>query len=83
MQVLSTNKDLPDFVKIDSKEATIKIELAKIKNEMDFYVKANTIDLYNDKSSLISTEKNKNKRRKAKRGFRLLILLLFKKFRIL
>lgn len=48
MQVLSTNKDLPDFVKIDSKEATIKIELAKIKNEMDFYVKANTIDLYND-----------------------------------
>ena len=49
MQVLSTNKDLPDFVKIDSKEATIKIELAKIKNEMDFYVKANTIDLYNDK----------------------------------
>lgn len=48
LQILSKNKDIPNFVKIDSKEATIRIELAKIKNEMDFYVKANTIDLYND-----------------------------------
>ena len=48
MQVSSTYMYLPDFVNIDSKYATIKIELAKIKNEMDFYVKANTIDLYND-----------------------------------
>lgn len=45
---LQKNYKLPKFIGIDSAEATVKINLVDIKNDLDIYVKANTIDLYND-----------------------------------
>lgn len=39
---------LPGFISVNVEEATILIQLASLKNDLDIYVKANTIDLYND-----------------------------------
>lgn len=48
LKQLKRNYRLPQFVTIDEKNATVTIQLAAMKNELDIYVKANTIDLYND-----------------------------------
>ena len=49
LRLLSKNKNIPDFIQISPKESTITIVLPKIDNDFGIYVKANTIDLYNDK----------------------------------
>ncbi len=49
LRLLSKNKNIPDFIHISSKESTITIVLPEIDNDFGIYVKANTIDLYNDK----------------------------------
>ena len=49
MQLLSKNKNIPKFVQISPKQSTITIVLPEIDNDFGIYVKANTIDLYNDK----------------------------------
>lgn len=49
LQLLSKNKNIPDFIQISPKESTITIVLPEIDNDFGIYVKANTIDLYNDK----------------------------------
>lgn len=49
LQLLSKNKNIPKFVQISPKQSTITIVLPEIDNDFGIYVKANTIDLYNDK----------------------------------
>ncbi|MCP1638885.1 YpmS family protein [Streptococcus gallinaceus] len=45
---LQKNYKLPAFIGIDPATATVKVNPADIKNSLGIYVKANTIDLYND-----------------------------------
>ncbi|HHT7813675.1 TPA: YpmS family protein [Streptococcus suis] len=45
---LQKNYKLPAFVKIDSEQAQVQIQLTELKNKFGLYGKANTIDLYND-----------------------------------
>ena len=49
LRLLSKNKNIPNFIQISPKESTITIVLPKIDNDFGIYVKAITIDLYNDK----------------------------------
>ena len=49
LQLLSKNKTIPEFIQISPKQSTITIVLPEIDNDFGIYVKANTIDLYNDK----------------------------------
>ncbi|HEL1618459.1 TPA: YpmS family protein [Streptococcus suis] len=42
------NYKLPSFVKIDSKEAQVQLQITDLENSLDLYGKANTIDLYNN-----------------------------------
>ena len=49
LQLLSKNKNIPEFIQISPKQSTITIVLPEIDNDFGIYVKANTIDLYNDK----------------------------------
>lgn len=49
LRLLSKNKNIPNFIQISPKESTITIVLPEIDNDFGIYVKANTIDLYNDK----------------------------------
>ncbi|KXT79254.1 YpmS family protein [Streptococcus sp. DD13] len=48
LQALAKGGNLPDFVSIDAEKATLTIRLPEIENQLGIYVKANTIDLYND-----------------------------------
>ncbi|MGT2911743.1 YpmS family protein [Streptococcus cameli] len=48
LNYLKKNYKLPEFISINVKASTILIDLSAIKNELDIYIKANTIDLYND-----------------------------------
>lgn len=45
---LQKHYKLPDFVTVNQDNATVHVQLNAIKNNLDIYVKANTIDLYND-----------------------------------
>ncbi|HEM5321658.1 TPA: YpmS family protein [Streptococcus suis] len=45
---LQKNYKLPAFVKIDSAQAQVQVQLTELKNKFGLYGKANTIDLYND-----------------------------------
>lgn len=45
---LQKNYKLPAFVKIDSEQAQVQVQLTELKNKFGLYGKANTIDLYND-----------------------------------
>lgn len=45
---LQKNYKLPDFVKVDAKEARVQIQLPNIAHSSGLYAKANTIDLSND-----------------------------------
>ncbi|HEM4581883.1 TPA: YpmS family protein [Streptococcus suis] len=45
---LQKNYKLPAFVKIDSEQAQVQVQLIELKNKFGLYGKANTIDLYND-----------------------------------
>ncbi|CYV45340.1 YpmS family protein [Streptococcus suis] len=45
---LQKNYKLPTFVKIDSEQAQVQVQLTELKNKFGLYGKANTIDLYND-----------------------------------
>ncbi|HEM3701917.1 TPA: YpmS family protein [Streptococcus suis] len=42
------NYKLPSFVKIDSKEAQVQLQITELENSLGLYGKANTIDLYNN-----------------------------------
>ncbi|HEM5166605.1 TPA: YpmS family protein [Streptococcus suis] len=44
---LQKNYKLPAFVKIDSEQAQVQVQLTELKNKFGLYGKANTIDLYN------------------------------------
>ncbi|MBY5033732.1 YpmS family protein [Streptococcus gallolyticus] len=48
LSYLQNNYKLPSFISIDIEAATVKVSLSDIKNDLGIYVKANTIDLYND-----------------------------------
>ncbi|HFI0150501.1 TPA: YpmS family protein [Streptococcus suis] len=39
---------LPSFVTVDAEQSTVSILLTEIENDLGIYIKANTIDLYND-----------------------------------
>ena len=45
---LQKNYKLPAFVKIDSEQSQVQVQLTELKNKFGLYGKANTIDLYND-----------------------------------
>lgn len=45
---IQKNYKLPNFVKIDSEEAQIQLQITELENSLGLYGKANTIDLYND-----------------------------------
>ncbi|HFI0648342.1 TPA: YpmS family protein [Streptococcus suis] len=45
---LQKNYKLPVFVKIDSEQAQVQVQLTELNNKFGLYGKANTIDLYND-----------------------------------
>ncbi|HEM3441748.1 TPA: YpmS family protein [Streptococcus suis] len=45
---LQKNYKLPAFVKIDSEQAQVQVQLTELNNKFGLYGKANTIDLYND-----------------------------------
>ncbi|MBL1126768.1 YpmS family protein [Streptococcus suis] len=45
---LQKNYKLPAFVKIDSEQAQVQVQLTELKNKFGLYGKANMIDLYND-----------------------------------
>lgn len=45
---LKKNYKLPSFITIDVDNASILIQLSEIENNLGIYVKANTLDLYND-----------------------------------
>ncbi|MER0122457.1 YpmS family protein [Streptococcus sp. ZJ93] len=48
LSYLKNQSQLPGFVEIDSKKATVIIHLTEIENAQKLYVKANTIDFYNN-----------------------------------
>ncbi|HFU4202650.1 TPA: YpmS family protein [Streptococcus suis] len=39
---------LPSFVEVDAEQSTVSILLVEIENDLGIYIKANTIDLFND-----------------------------------
>lgn len=39
---------LPNFVEVEAEQSTVNILLTEVTNEFGIYIKANTIDLYND-----------------------------------
>ncbi|HEL1960236.1 TPA: YpmS family protein [Streptococcus suis] len=45
---LQKNYKLPAFVKIDSEQAQVQVQLTELKNKFGLYGKANMIELYND-----------------------------------
>ncbi|NQN48928.1 YpmS family protein [Streptococcus suis] len=45
---LQKNYKLPSFVKIDSQEAQVQLQITELENSLGLYGKANTIDLYNN-----------------------------------
>lgn len=45
---IQKNYKLPSFVKIDSEEAQIQLQITELENSLGLYGKANTVDLYND-----------------------------------
>ena len=45
---LKKNYKLPDFISVNVEESSILIQTTAITNNLGIYVKANTIDLYND-----------------------------------
>ncbi|HEL9629834.1 YpmS family protein [Streptococcus suis] len=45
---LQKNYKLPSFVKIDSEEAQVQLQITELENSLGLYGKANTIDLYNN-----------------------------------
>ncbi|HFI0037257.1 TPA: YpmS family protein [Streptococcus suis] len=45
---LQKNYKLPSFVKIDSQEAQVQLQITDLENSLGLYGKANTIDLYNN-----------------------------------
>ncbi|TCD46014.1 DUF2140 family protein [Streptococcus sp. X16XC17] len=45
---LKKHYKFPYFVTLDEEKATVHVQLNEIKNSLKIYVKANTIDLYND-----------------------------------
>ena len=45
---LKKNYKLPDFISVNVEESSILIQTRAITNNLGIYVKANTIDLYND-----------------------------------
>lgn len=45
---LKKNYKLPNFITVDVNKSAIHIHTTKITNDLGIYVKANTIDLYND-----------------------------------
>ncbi len=45
---LKKNYKLPDFISVDVESSSILIQTTAITNNLGIYVKANTIDLYND-----------------------------------
>ena len=59
LQLLSKNKNIPKFVQISPKQSTITIVLPEIDNDFGIYVKANTIDPYNDKIVLICIRRSR------------------------
>lgn len=48
LNYLKKSYKLPEFVTVDVESSTILIQLPAIENQLNIYVKANTIDLYND-----------------------------------
>lgn len=49
LQYIKSSYDLPDFVTVQPKKETIHIDLRAIDNKEKIYVKADTIDLLNDR----------------------------------
>ncbi|HEL2055580.1 TPA: YpmS family protein [Streptococcus suis] len=45
---LQKNYKLPSFVKINSEEAQVQLQITELENSLGLYGKANTIDLYNN-----------------------------------
>lgn len=45
---LKNQYKFPDFISVDVDKATVTVQLSQISNSLGIYVKANTIDLYND-----------------------------------
>ncbi|NQN68277.1 YpmS family protein [Streptococcus suis] len=45
---IQKNYKLPSFVKIDSQEAQVQLQITDLENSLGLYGKANTIDLYNN-----------------------------------
>ncbi|HGA1494506.1 TPA: YpmS family protein [Streptococcus suis] len=56
---IQKNYKLPSFVKIDSEEAQIQLQITELENSLGLYGKANTIDLYNDEIIVDIYRKNK------------------------
>ncbi|HEM6137553.1 TPA: YpmS family protein [Streptococcus suis] len=56
---IQKNYKLPNFVKIDSEEAQIQLQITELENSLGLYGKANTIDLYNDEIIVDIYRKNK------------------------
>ncbi|MGT2965155.1 YpmS family protein [Streptococcus acidominimus] len=48
LSYIKKQSQLPAFVKIDASKATVTIQLTEVENAQKIYVKANTIDLYNN-----------------------------------
>lgn len=48
LKVIAASYDFPDFVEINAKKTTIILNLPKLKNEADIYVKATELDLVNN-----------------------------------
>lgn len=48
LSYLKQNYKLPSFISIDAENATVTVVLPNIENALQVYLKANTIDLYND-----------------------------------
>lgn len=48
LSYIKKNYKLPTFISVDADNATILIQLPAMDNEFGVYVKANTLDLYND-----------------------------------
>uniref|UniRef100_UPI0034E94D57 DUF2140 family protein n=1 Tax=Enterococcus faecium TaxID=1352 RepID=UPI0034E94D57 len=45
---IKKNYSLPDFISVDVANSSIHIQTQDISNNLGIYVKANTLDLYND-----------------------------------
>lgn len=61
LKYLSKSYDWPEFVTVDSQSSLITIDLTKIKNSENIYLKAKRIDLKNDVISFDIYKKIKNK----------------------